>query len=367
MIVLPTEAPADGEFAWLSFEGHWGERRPMFNDGPTGPAMKDQWNAPLDWIEEEGRDGAVALPFGGSPATDAFCDISRTRRRRCCSSSTIPCASRRVRLRVVRWSPSSATRRVDCSGCGARVSPPSRAASCRSAARPVRRRFRPCRALARAAPHIDRRCPRRPRRRFALGCAVPRRDRGTRPLPVMAWVFAATVELVIDADRPATAARVPGGCQGCVRHVRRALSSSSWRSARHDRAPAPAPGRVVAGRWLSPRWRVPTRWCQRGQVYVAVLSCSVGAGCGRSASRLHAGPRAHRAEHRRRAAPGADERQLRRRQRDRHAVRGGAVPYVALVLVHFYVELTESGTAAGIGRRARRRRRHGSGCRERGT
>ncbi len=78
VIVLPTEVPFDGEFAWLSYEGHWGERRPMFNDGPTGPALKDQWNAPLDWIEEEGRDGAVAVPFGGSPATDAFCDISRT-------------------------------------------------------------------------------------------------------------------------------------------------------------------------------------------------------------------------------------------------------------------------------------------------
>ena len=78
VIVLPTEVPVDGEFAWLSYEGHWGERRPMFNDGPTGPALKDQWNAPLDWIEEEGRDGAVAVPFGGSPATDAFCDISRT-------------------------------------------------------------------------------------------------------------------------------------------------------------------------------------------------------------------------------------------------------------------------------------------------
>ena len=77
VIVLPTEAPFDGEFAWLSYEGHWGERRPMFNDGPTGPAMKEQWDAPLEWIEEQGRDGAVAVPFGGSPATDAFCDISR--------------------------------------------------------------------------------------------------------------------------------------------------------------------------------------------------------------------------------------------------------------------------------------------------
>ena len=75
--MLPTEAPIDGEFAWLSYEGHWGERRPIFNDGPTGPAAKDQWSAPLDWIEEQGRDSAVEIPFGGSTATDAFCDLSR--------------------------------------------------------------------------------------------------------------------------------------------------------------------------------------------------------------------------------------------------------------------------------------------------
>ena len=77
MEVLPAVAPTEGDFAWLSFPGHWGERRPMFNDGPTGPAMKDQWNAPVAWVEEEGRADAVAVPFGGSPATDAFCNVSQ--------------------------------------------------------------------------------------------------------------------------------------------------------------------------------------------------------------------------------------------------------------------------------------------------
>ncbi len=75
--VLPVVAPTEGEFAWLSFPGHWGERRPMFNDGPTGPAMKEQWDAPVAWVEEEGRAEAVAVPFGGSPATDAFCNVSQ--------------------------------------------------------------------------------------------------------------------------------------------------------------------------------------------------------------------------------------------------------------------------------------------------
>ncbi|MGI9030461.1 MAG: hypothetical protein ACR2HP_10830 [Ilumatobacteraceae bacterium] len=77
VIVLPTDAPTDGEFAWLSFPGHWGERRPMFNDGPTGPAAKEQWAEPVQWVEEKGRPDAVPVPFGGSPATNAFCEVSR--------------------------------------------------------------------------------------------------------------------------------------------------------------------------------------------------------------------------------------------------------------------------------------------------
>ncbi len=75
--VLPVVAPTEGEFAWLAFPGHWGERRPMFNDGPTGPALKEQWDEPVAWVEEKGRPDAVPVPFGGSPATDAFCNFSQ--------------------------------------------------------------------------------------------------------------------------------------------------------------------------------------------------------------------------------------------------------------------------------------------------
>jgi hypothetical protein len=77
LIVLPDGVPTTGEFAWLSFAGHWGERQPIFNDGPTGPVTKDQWSEPVAWVDEAGRDGAVAIPFAGSTATDSFCDLSR--------------------------------------------------------------------------------------------------------------------------------------------------------------------------------------------------------------------------------------------------------------------------------------------------
>ena len=58
---------------WLEFDGHWGERRPSFNNGPTGPASKSSWSTPVRWVDEEGRRGAVSIPAGGSTVTDFFC------------------------------------------------------------------------------------------------------------------------------------------------------------------------------------------------------------------------------------------------------------------------------------------------------
>ena len=78
VVVLPPEAPTTGELAWLSYPGRWGERQPVFNNGPTGPVSKDQWADPLGWVEREGRSTAVDIPLGGTSATDAFCDVSRT-------------------------------------------------------------------------------------------------------------------------------------------------------------------------------------------------------------------------------------------------------------------------------------------------
>lgn len=61
---------------WLDFTGRWGERRPSFNNGPTGPNTKEQWTEPRRWVDEGGRTGAVALPAGGSAVTDAFCGLT---------------------------------------------------------------------------------------------------------------------------------------------------------------------------------------------------------------------------------------------------------------------------------------------------
>ena len=62
---------------WASYEGRWGEKRPSFNNGPTGPIAKRQWSEPVSWAAEEGRRGAVDLPAGGTAVTDAFCAATR--------------------------------------------------------------------------------------------------------------------------------------------------------------------------------------------------------------------------------------------------------------------------------------------------
>ncbi len=62
---------------WARYEGRWGERRPSFNNGPTGPIAKRQWSEPVSWATHEGRRGAVDLPAGGTAVTDTFCAVTR--------------------------------------------------------------------------------------------------------------------------------------------------------------------------------------------------------------------------------------------------------------------------------------------------
>jgi hypothetical protein len=78
VIALPRTVPtsADDPFAWLAFAGHWGEHHAGFNNGPTGPATKTQWDTPLVWSNDEGRSGSIALPPIGAPAADFFCGAS---------------------------------------------------------------------------------------------------------------------------------------------------------------------------------------------------------------------------------------------------------------------------------------------------
>ena len=77
VILLPSTVPTDPNdpFAWLAFTGHWGEKQPTFNNGPTGPATKTQWSTPIAWVDDEGRPASVDLPQVPTMATTAFCGM----------------------------------------------------------------------------------------------------------------------------------------------------------------------------------------------------------------------------------------------------------------------------------------------------
>jgi hypothetical protein len=60
---------------WIDFEGRWGELRPAFFNGPTGPNLKEQWTEPIKW-SEGWRDRSYVVPTAslfGSGATGFFC------------------------------------------------------------------------------------------------------------------------------------------------------------------------------------------------------------------------------------------------------------------------------------------------------
>ena len=73
---IPSEAAAAASaFPWVTFEGRWGELQKAFFNGPTGPNLKTQWTAPIEW-SEGWRDRSYAVPTGGvfgTSATDLFC------------------------------------------------------------------------------------------------------------------------------------------------------------------------------------------------------------------------------------------------------------------------------------------------------
>lgn len=78
VVLLPAEVTgADDPFAWLAWEGRWGERQPAFNNGPTGPNTKTQWTNPIGWMNDNGRSSSISLPARGSAVTDFFCSASR--------------------------------------------------------------------------------------------------------------------------------------------------------------------------------------------------------------------------------------------------------------------------------------------------
>jgi hypothetical protein len=69
------QSEAVREFPWIEFAGRWGEQRPAFFNGPTGPNVKDQWTHPIEW-SQDWRTRTYTVPgstiFGPS-ATGFFC------------------------------------------------------------------------------------------------------------------------------------------------------------------------------------------------------------------------------------------------------------------------------------------------------
>jgi len=78
--VLMPDRPTDrGEFAWTSFAGRWGQKEKGFNNGPTGPQTKTQWDQPFGWMDDQ-RWSSPRMPGGGlvGPQTvNAFCGVIR--------------------------------------------------------------------------------------------------------------------------------------------------------------------------------------------------------------------------------------------------------------------------------------------------
>ena len=68
-------------YPWLGFQGHWGEDREGFYNGPTGPNTKPQWSEPIAWADDEWRDQSFTVPAGtglGGTATGFFCGAVAT-------------------------------------------------------------------------------------------------------------------------------------------------------------------------------------------------------------------------------------------------------------------------------------------------
>ena len=68
-------AQARQAFPWIAFQGRWGELRPSFFNGPTGPNLKTQWTAPIEW-SDGWRTRSYTVPGGGvfgPAATGFFC------------------------------------------------------------------------------------------------------------------------------------------------------------------------------------------------------------------------------------------------------------------------------------------------------
>lgn len=78
VVMLPDDPDPDGPFAWLLFEGRWGERQSWEFNGPLGPNAGTKWETSLSWTDNV-RPSSLAISghetIGPGPAS-LFCSIS---------------------------------------------------------------------------------------------------------------------------------------------------------------------------------------------------------------------------------------------------------------------------------------------------
>ncbi len=76
IVLIPSEIDPAGPFAWLTYEGLWGEREePSMFTGPTGPNMKPRWDAPITWGDDI-RGSSLPVPIQttiGPSVSNVFC------------------------------------------------------------------------------------------------------------------------------------------------------------------------------------------------------------------------------------------------------------------------------------------------------
>jgi hypothetical protein len=66
----------DDPYAWITYEGRWGERLSGEFNGPTGPNTKRAWTDPVGWQSDQ-RDSSLLVPESaiGPNAAAAFCGV----------------------------------------------------------------------------------------------------------------------------------------------------------------------------------------------------------------------------------------------------------------------------------------------------
>lgn len=78
VILVPNEIDPNGEFAWLLYEGRWGEQQRGPYNGPIGPMHNNRWSQPFEAFETW-RPFSIVVPTNtavGPSMAEAFCTLT---------------------------------------------------------------------------------------------------------------------------------------------------------------------------------------------------------------------------------------------------------------------------------------------------